>query len=793
MPSDHHTRSALWFYLTVCGVALSVGLYGFYLLLHRPALPRQLDRQTLIGIDGIDIQENTDIEFALSRRVVGDRVTLQLRAGGGDSFTLAKVKLVPHYSQVPFPVIFLLTGLFTLLLGVVAILLRTGDPKARVFFAATVAFSYSVMVDSGFYCLNHSAFSFIPGLLYYGLYPLSPTLLFHFSLCFGDRKALWPKIIAYALAFLFIVVFEFSFVATVAADSVAYHRLFQRVLYYFRIHIVVACLLTAIHFVAIYVKSTDKQARAQIKVIFVGLCLGLAPFILAFQMPQVLGFSPLISEDISMIFMGFIPITFLLSFIKFDLMGIKVAFTNSLVYAVLTIATVGIYLFSVTVIQNTLAKHFDIHAVTASLIGALLVAALFHPLRIKIQDIVDRTFYRKRQDFKQLALGFGERTKHISSISELVGYFLSQLEDALALERVGVGIYHLKDEKPVTLAEQARNVNSSRVDFVRCIDDALAPGLYVGQTGRFLQIDAFLAEHCFEAIFRIPFGTAGLFGILGLGPKKSHRPLNNEEVVFLTNISVTLAISLERINLLQEVIFERAEKEKLTELNQMKTEFISTLSHELRTPMSAIQSITELLSGRAIDDENKRMELIELIAEESARLSRLLHNILDYGNIERSGEHYCFQEEEAKSIIGDVLKLFSERLRDGGFSVRECLSAGPVIVHVDRDAFKQVLVNLIDNAIKYSTVRKEIDISLTENKNHVEISVRDRGQGIAEDEQDKIFEGFYRSKKANGSHRGGVGLGLKIAFHIMAAHNGSISVSGRAHGGTCFELRFPRR
>jgi two-component system phosphate regulon sensor histidine kinase PhoR len=281
-------------------------------------------------------------------------------------------------------------------------------------------------------------------------------------------------------------------------------------------------------------------------------------------------------------------------------------------------------------------------------------------------------------------------------------------------------------------------------------------------------------------------------GFLSLGKKKSGERFNRDDIELLTTMTGELALNLERIRLQEEVIFERAEKEKLDELNRLKTEFVSKVSHELRTPMSSIRGLAEVLQAGKIKQKSKRGELLDLVASESTRLSRLLHNILDFGKIEHQIKTYNFQEVEIQSIVKEVVELFRQRLKDEGFVLKTHLPENSITLKIDQDAVKQALTNLIDNAIKYSAKVRQIDIQIIDKKKQLELKVKDKGIGIHPEEQKKIFEGFHRHPEAIHHNPEGVGLGLKITKHIMEAHKGKIKVDSQPNKGSTFCLIFPK-
>jgi two-component system phosphate regulon sensor histidine kinase PhoR len=277
-----------------------------------------------------------------------------------------------------------------------------------------------------------------------------------------------------------------------------------------------------------------------------------------------------------------------------------------------------------------------------------------------------------------------------------------------------------------------------------------------------------------------------------LGRKKSGERYTREDIELLRAMAGELAVNLDRIRLQEEVIYERASKEKLDELNRLKTEFISTVSHELRTPMSSIQGLAEILQSGKIESKEQGEKYLNLMASECSRLSRLLHNILDFGRIEQQAKLYHYQKTILQDVIQEAADVLGRILESQGFRLTLNAPEHPVFMEIDRDAVKQALINLIDNAMKYSTDKKTIDIELVERDHEVEIRVKDQGIGIPLAEQKKIFESFYRVPGVERISPKGAGLGLKIIKHIMQAHGGNVLLESEVGKGSTFRLIFPK-
>ena len=226
-------------------------------------------------------------------------------------------------------------------------------------------------------------------------------------------------------------------------------------------------------------------------------------------------------------------------------------------------------------------------------------------------------------------------------------------------------------------------------------------------------------------------------------------------------------------------------------LSQMKTDFVSNVSHELRTPLASIRVFGEFLKLGRVRDAEKVREYGEYIETESRRLTQLINNILDFSKIESDRKTYQFERADLGELARATLKTFDVQLKQQGFAVRLEEANEPPSVLVDADAFGQVFMNLLDNAVKYSGESREILVRVERRDGEARVSVRDFGVGIPREEQAKIFEKFYRVSTGLVHDVKGSGLGLSLVRHIVKAHGGRVLVESEPGKGSTFTVALP--
>ena len=224
-------------------------------------------------------------------------------------------------------------------------------------------------------------------------------------------------------------------------------------------------------------------------------------------------------------------------------------------------------------------------------------------------------------------------------------------------------------------------------------------------------------------------------------------------------------------------------------VDQVRTDFVANVSHELKTPVGAISVLAETLIGET--DDELVVRLAGRMVAESMRMARTIDDLLELSKIEMGGEMVASRVD-----LGEVATEAAERAsslaHQSGIEIVVNRAAGDVSVIGDSHQLVSAVGNLVDNAVKYSDGRGNVVVSVTPQQDSVEISVSDRGIGIPASSLDRIFERFYRVDRSRGRSTGGTGLGLSIVRHIVHNHGGEVNVSSREGEGSVFVLRLPR-
>jgi two-component system, OmpR family, phosphate regulon sensor histidine kinase PhoR len=263
----------------------------------------------------------------------------------------------------------------------------------------------------------------------------------------------------------------------------------------------------------------------------------------------------------------------------------------------------------------------------------------------------------------------------------------------------------------------------------------------------------------------------------------------NRKVLFVSGAPVGGAGSM------ASVVLVLHDVTRVRRLESMRADFVANVSHELRTPLTAIRGYAETLLGGALDDSARARQFVHVIERHSERLSRLIDDLLTLSDLELGRTELRREPLDLREVVVGVLEVLGPKAGKKAIALQAEIPDDLPALVLDRDRIEQVLINLVDNAIKYTPADGSVRVSARSlgngNGSGVEIDVTDSGIGIPEKDLSRLTERFYRVDRARSRELGGTGLGLAIVKHIVQAHGGSLTIESRVQKGTTVRVELP--
>jgi two-component system phosphate regulon sensor histidine kinase PhoR len=256
-----------------------------------------------------------------------------------------------------------------------------------------------------------------------------------------------------------------------------------------------------------------------------------------------------------------------------------------------------------------------------------------------------------------------------------------------------------------------------------------------------------------------------------------------------TRTNVMLLVGLDIILIVAVILVFRNLKKEV-DLAQNKADFVSNVSHEIRTPLALISMFAETLEMNRVPTEEKRKEYYSIISKETQRLTGIVNKILSFSQAEAKKKVFHPQPLQVDAEIRAILATYDFHLRNKGFEY-SFAGQSDLTIQADRESLIEAVINLIDNAVKYSEDKKRIDITTGREGGYAFIRVKDEGVGISSNDQKYIFDKFYRVPQGNLARSRGTGLGLSLVKQLMEAQHGKITVVSEPGKGSQFTLYFP--
>ncbi len=776
-----------------------------------------LDKNDIIlEMDNQLVENGQKMHFLLDSRKSGQEASFVIQRG--DKKLHFSMHLVSKYGK-GFVILNAILGLSFWLIGIAVYIIKPPDKIVRLFYLNCMIISATIMLFWEGYPYDAGLKDYLHSVLYLFLFPLIPVFVLNFCAQYPEKKSFFKNhrlfpVLIFVPALFFILLFEIIYLQMVYFKSFEMYQNYKIIYTGFRIYFILYFLLSISFLIHSYRFARSRESREKIQWIFWGITFGTGPFLFLWTVPMIMGFSPFIPEEINYISLMLIPLAFCFSIIKYQSLDIEIVIHRSVVYSIVTGIIIGLYLSLVGFIGYLLHTVSPRASSFLAIVCTLIAAILFSPIKNRVQLFIDKTLYRVKYNYQMAMKKFNKGLAFSRNEDEVIEILLTNIDHAIPVEKIVILSVMNKDKVIKIIGEKEiseKEKKSIRSELSSHFDKFIhRPKIVAAKkiAPQLSEVDELPEDSIFYKTgidLLIPITLQGLpVGFLLVGRKRSGIRFTQRDLELFNQMADESFMTIERFRLQEAMIVEKAEKEKLKELNKLKSEFLSHVSHELRTPLTSMRwSAENLLEGIPEKPSRNIKPYLRTIYDSSMHLGRMIENLLDItkieaGKIEIYAERLSLNEEIQKCF--DILKPIAEKKNI-------CLKVAfleDVWVLADQDCLEAILTNLLDNAIKYSPEKKDVGVEFEimksgdakrtkgKLKRMVAISVIDNGIGIRKEKQRTIFERFTRIPKEKIKQGKGLGLGLYIVKKLIEIQGGSIWVESEVGKGSRFTFTLPK-
>ncbi len=768
------------------------------------------ENDIILSLEGREIYEIIDVHFILDSKQAGEPIHCMIQRG---NHRFSSLIILDHHYKLWSVLLHLCFGIFLWIVGVYVLLKKSTFKPARIFWGLCMTISLSAMFIWNGYPYYYSFSEFIHPVLNFIVYPLVPSFVLWFTLIYPTEKKIVKKksfhiMYIFLPSFAFTILLERYYLHYIATHNFNSYQTYITLYNGFRLFLI--CYLLASMAVWIYslIISDSKENRNRVLWILGSFIFGTIPFLFLWTLPLMWGLHPPLIEEINYIFLLIIPLACAISIVKYQLFDIDIIINRGIVYSIITGIIIVLYSIVVVGISHILYISSPQTSNLLAIVFTVVIAILFAPLKKKVQVFVDKTFYRVRYNYQLTMQDFSKILTLARNSDELPSLLINHINSAIPCEKIALIIkskkkYILQGSKDILQKDQKCLVFNQTDDIIQHIKKDKKAFI---RKGRGDLLDAPLLPHhsCLELLdieIIVPiFVQQKLKAFFLFGKKSASTRFTYQDLELIVPMAEEGILTMDRLNLQTAMLLERSAKKKLAELNRLKSEFVSHVSHELKNPLTSITfSVDNLLDGIPEKPKPSVENYLKLIQECSNHLERMITNLLDITKIEADKIDIHLEKIKLKEYIQSVQKVILPLAQKKRIQFQVNISEN-MYVFADRDWLRTIFINLVDNAIKYSydkdTIEIQAEISLQDHKkvdpqNFVEISIIDHGIGIPPSKQKIIFKQFERLKDISEKRIHGLGLGLYIVQKLIVLHGGNIKVKSSPSEGSRFTFTLP--
>ncbi len=751
---------------------------------------------TIVNIDNISFKHREELELYTDTKNINDTVNIFLL--NNNKVVTSSIRLVNYYSLIEIIIIAFVGVLFVIL--PLFVLLKSEDKSSIYFHWANIGLAMVITMSAANQNVGPRIISNLVHILFLFSFALTPVLFMHFVSAFTGRIFKYYRIVIgifYTLAIIIAGMLSYLFLQYIQTKVFEFIQQYVELYaYVFRIFLIASIVTILVLFYYAYNKIDDYVTKRKLNWLIIGFLIGPLAFMLFWVIPFFLYGHPFMSEGLMHILLISFPVSITIAIVKYQMLDVDLILNRSVVYALVLLGLIAIYLL-LFMFFTDIVKGIDDRI--PAVIAAVFVAFLLQPAKRKVQTFVDRRFFRVRYNYREEQKKFLEDIKGSYGIESLSKKIVEHADVLIPVEKIGFFIVKKPENRIRILANRGFEILEGRsvqfeeeklktdLPFPVAVDNKVEQGVTIESADREV-----FKRWGMALVFPIKSPSGEIHGFLVLGSKKSGTKYFQEDIDLLNTVALTCAITLDRIKLQEQLILERLESERLDELNKTKSLFVSTVSHDLKAPLTSIILFAQLLDKELELKSDKTKDCLEIIEGEGNRLRRQIENVLDFAKIEEGLKQYNFNYLSFNQLTKNVLLLMEYQFKMAKIKLVKYLSNDEITIKADEDAVEQAMINLLSNAIKYSASGTKVTVSTGKLNDFAFFKVEDQGVGISQQDKKRIFEPFFRTAGKKSIKAEGTGLGLAIIKNIIDAHSGRIEMMSTPGKGSTFSLFFPR-
>ena len=801
-------------YFLVSIAALALGLYAGADLRRLSELPpdvppRGLQYPMQLSVSGrhsgtVTVGSPAELRFLVQSRPIGS--TVEIRSARW----ARPIRLIAQISKLELFTVFL-EGLIFFAVNLLVFCPRVDRGAARDFYWCTLLYGLAVLIGGLYYPRAIAPADLLFPFVWLACLTALPVFFLHMTLVFPRRRTflgLNPssiRLVAVLAAALFLWQAAGFLRYMTRPDPASWSALqVSRVAaeVFLVASVATGCLI-------LYRSSRALELskdREQTKWLLWGFTIGVTPYVFLRTLPGLVGLSSSIPPEFDRIFELAIPVAFTFAVIRHQFLDIDIIIRRSLIYGILAGVLSLVYLLIANVLGESLIARFPQSSTLIRSVAIAVPIALFYPTRRWLGQWVDRTFFQLRHSLEQALQEYGHSLKMASSQEEIASTAQSFLKDQLRLESAVV----IAKERASWVVcgdwdETSIPELASLEPFLKAGDGFLAAPNSTSRPD--LESPDFPDDLDRRRVrVMVPLrGSQSSLGVILLGPKRNDRRFVEEERRLFEGVRAEVEAALERVELVQLASMEALEREKAAALAEFQRNFFAGVAHDLRTPLTSIRwTVENLLDGVGASSGAIRAEpeasgapshtsTLQSVLAACNQLGALMNDFLEVSRAKDPQFRPLFGEVDLLEVVKDATLA----LRPMADARRACFQVhatdGLPKIRGDRDKVQRIVVNLLENALRYSPESVAVDVRLESGYGReVTLLVRDRGPGLSEEDLARVFGRYTQGSDGASPGQRGFGLGLYIVRSFAEMMGGTVEASNHPDGGACFRCTFPK-